>query len=78
MRRPAFMLAVGMVVGVGLGLLAGQLLHAQPETIKRTMLLKTDLAGYRGPRGRKWGWRKRSREVLQGAIITMVMNWAMC
>jgi len=48
MRRPAFMIAVGMVVGVGLGLLAGQVLHAQPETIKRTVLLKTDLAGIEG------------------------------
>ncbi len=48
MRRPTFMLVVGMVVGVGLGLLTGQLLHAQPETIKRTVLLKTDLAGIEG------------------------------
>ncbi len=48
MRRPTLMLAVGMVVGLGLGLLAGQLLHAQPEPIKRTVLLKTGLAGIDG------------------------------
>jgi hypothetical protein len=35
------MLAVTLVGGLGLGLLVGQLLHAQSAGIKRTLLLKT-------------------------------------
>jgi quercetin dioxygenase-like cupin family protein len=47
-RRTAFMLAATLVGGLGLGLLAGQLILAQSEGIKRTLLVKTDLAGIEG------------------------------
>lgn len=42
MRRTAFMFTVTLVVGIGLGLLAAQFLYAQPEGIKRTLLLRTE------------------------------------
>jgi hypothetical protein len=42
------MLAVTLVVGIGLGLLAGKLLHAQPEGITRTLLHKAALSGIKG------------------------------
>lgn len=48
MRRTACMLVGTLVLGTGLGLLTGPLLQAQPEGIKRTMLLRTDVAGIEG------------------------------
>jgi hypothetical protein len=47
-QRTGFMLAVTLVVGIGLGLLAGKLLHAQPEGITRTLLHKAALSGIKG------------------------------
>jgi quercetin dioxygenase-like cupin family protein len=48
MRCTAVMLAVTFAAGIGLGLLAGQPIHGQPEGIKRTILLTTDLSGIDG------------------------------
>jgi quercetin dioxygenase-like cupin family protein len=45
MRCTAVMLAITFAAGISLGLLASQPTHDEPEGIKRTMLLKTDLAG---------------------------------
>ena len=48
MKRTAFMLVVTLAVGITLGAIGNQILHAQSEPIKRTVLLKTDLAGMEG------------------------------
>jgi quercetin dioxygenase-like cupin family protein len=48
MKRTLFMLATALAIGIGLGLLAGPMLQAQPEGTKRTLLRKTDLAGIVG------------------------------
>jgi len=48
MKRTALMLGMALLVGMYLGVIGGQILYAQPESIKRTVLLKTDLAGMEG------------------------------
>jgi hypothetical protein len=48
MRRAALTLAVGLVVGLAVGVLGTRLLSAPSEGIKRTRLLKTDRAGIEG------------------------------
>jgi quercetin dioxygenase-like cupin family protein len=48
MKRTALMLGMTLLVGMYLGVIGGQILYAQPEPIKRTVLLKTDLAGMEG------------------------------
>ena len=48
MKRTAFVLGVTLAVGIILGAIGDQFLHAQSEPIKRTVLLKTDLAGMEG------------------------------
>jgi quercetin dioxygenase-like cupin family protein len=48
MRRTAIMLVLTLAVGLALGALGDRLLSAQQEPLKRTVLLKTDLAGIEG------------------------------
>jgi quercetin dioxygenase-like cupin family protein len=48
-KRTAFMLGLTLAVGIALGMMGTQVLNAQQkETIKRTLLLKTDLQGIEG------------------------------
>lgn len=51
MRRSAILLSLTLVVGVVLGAIGDRLLSAQQEPLKRTALLKTDLAGMQGREG---------------------------
>ncbi len=48
MKRTALMLGMTLLVGIYLGVIGNQILHAQPEPIERTVLLKTDLVGMEG------------------------------
>ncbi len=48
MKRTAVVLSVTLAAGVYLGAVGNQILHAQQKPIKRTVLLKTDLAGMEG------------------------------
>ncbi len=48
MKRTAFVIGLTLAVGMYLGAIGAQILYAQPELIKRTVLLKTDLAGMEG------------------------------
>ncbi len=48
MKRTVFVIGLTLAVGMYLGAIGNQILHAQPEPIKRTVLLKTDLAGMEG------------------------------
>ena len=51
MKRTALMLGVAIASGIYLGVIGDRLLGAQPEPVKRTVLLKTDLAGIKGKEG---------------------------
>ena len=51
MRRTAIMLGLTLAIGIALGAMGERLLSAQQEPIKRTVLLKTDLAGIEGKEG---------------------------
>jgi quercetin dioxygenase-like cupin family protein len=48
MKRTVLVIGVTLAVGIYLGAAWNQILHAQSEPIKRTVLLKTDLAGMKG------------------------------
>ena len=48
MHRTVVMLTLALVVGIAVGMLGNQVLNAQQEPIKRTVLFKTDLAGIEG------------------------------
>ena len=48
MKRTVLMLGMTLLVGIYLGVMGAGLLQAQPEPIKRTVLLKTDLADMEG------------------------------
>ena len=48
MRRTALMLALTLTVGIALGVFGSRILNAQQEPVKRTTLLKDDLAGIEG------------------------------
>ena len=48
MRRTAMVLSVTLAVGIAAGVLGDRLLSAQQSPIKRTELLKTDVAGMEG------------------------------
>jgi len=52
MKRTAFTLGLTLAVGIALGMMGTQVLNAQyaqqQESIKRTLLLKTDLQGLEG------------------------------
>ena len=48
MKRMAIMLTLALVVGIAVGVIGTQLLHAQQEPVKVTELVKTDLAGVPG------------------------------
>lgn len=51
MKRTALLLGLALTVGVALGVIGTQDLNAQQAPMKRTMLLKTDLAGIEGKEG---------------------------
>ncbi len=48
MKRTTLMLGMTLLVGIYLGVIGAQILHAQPEPIKPTVLLKTHLVGMEG------------------------------
>lgn len=48
MKRTALMLGMTLLLGIYLGVIGAQLLHAQPEPVERTVLLMTDLVGMEG------------------------------
>jgi len=54
MRRTTLLLGVTLAVGIAVGALGVQSLHAYLEPVKRTMLIKTDLAGEEGKEGGMW------------------------
>lgn len=51
MRRTALLLGLTLAVGITVGVIGDWVLNAQQEPIKRTVLLKTDLAGIEGKEG---------------------------
>ena len=51
MQRTLVMLTLAVVVGIVVGMIGNHLLIAQPEPVKRTVLLRTDLAGIEGKEG---------------------------
>ena len=48
MKRIAFLLGVALAVGIAVGVIGTQVLNAQQEPMKRTDLLKTELAAFAG------------------------------
>ena len=48
MKRTVFMLGVALAAGIAVGVIGTQVLKAQQEPVKATVLLKTDLAGIEG------------------------------
>jgi quercetin dioxygenase-like cupin family protein len=48
MHRTVIVLTLALIVGIAVGMLGNQVLNAQQEPIKRTVLCKTDLAGIEG------------------------------
>jgi quercetin dioxygenase-like cupin family protein len=48
MKRTAFVIGLTLALGMYLGAIGNQILHAQPEPIERTVLLTTDLLGMEG------------------------------
>ena len=48
MKRTAWMLILTFAAGTTAGLMANRVLSAQPEPVKRTVLLQTDLEGIQG------------------------------
>jgi quercetin dioxygenase-like cupin family protein len=48
MKRMIAMLIFTLAVGIALGMVGSQVLHAQQEPVKRTVLLKSDLEGIEG------------------------------
>ncbi len=51
MKRTELILSVSLVAGIGLGITGIRVLSAQSESVKRTVLVKTDLAGIKGKEG---------------------------
>jgi quercetin dioxygenase-like cupin family protein len=51
MRRTAVLVSVTLAIGITLGVLGDRILSAQQQPIKRTELLKTDVAGMEGKEG---------------------------
>jgi len=51
MKRRLLMLSVSLVAGIVLGMIGYQVLNAQQQAVKRTVLLKTDLEGIEGRDG---------------------------
>jgi quercetin dioxygenase-like cupin family protein len=51
MKRTVVMLTGALVVGIVVGLIGNHVLIAQQEPVKRTVLLRTDLAGIEGKDG---------------------------
>ena len=52
MNRTVLLLSVTLAVGITVGVIGTQILKAQQEPIKRTVLLKTDLPGIEGKEAR--------------------------
>jgi quercetin dioxygenase-like cupin family protein len=48
MKRTAVPIGFAFVVGIGMGMFASQVLHAQQEPVKSTVLLTKDLSGIEG------------------------------
>ena len=48
MKRTVVMLTLTLAVGIALGMVGSQVLNAQQEPVKRTVLLKSDLEGIEG------------------------------
>jgi quercetin dioxygenase-like cupin family protein len=48
MKRTVLVPTITLVLGIALGTIGSGVLHAQPEPIKRTVLLKSDLEGIEG------------------------------
>lgn len=51
MKRTGLLLTLSLAVGIAVGVIGTQALNAQQEPMKRTVLLKTDLAGVKGKEG---------------------------
>jgi hypothetical protein len=54
MRRVAIALSLTFVVGIAIGVIGNQFLNAQPQPIKRTEVLKTDMAGMERKEAHMW------------------------
>ncbi len=54
MKRTVAMLTLALGVGIGVGMIGNQVLIAQQEGIKRTVIIRTDLAGLEGKEGLMW------------------------
>ncbi|MDD5558097.1 cupin domain-containing protein [Candidatus Methylomirabilis sp.] len=48
MKRTGLLLSLTLIVGIALGVIGTQVLNAQQAPMKRTVLIKTDLAGIEG------------------------------
>ncbi|MDE2179944.1 MAG: cupin domain-containing protein [candidate division NC10 bacterium] len=51
MKRTGLLLSLTLTVGIALGVIGTQVLNAQQEPMKRTVLLKTPLTGIEGKEG---------------------------
>lgn len=54
MRRTILTLSLTLTVGIAMGVAATHVLSAQGEGVRRTEILKTDLAGLEGKEGHMW------------------------
>jgi quercetin dioxygenase-like cupin family protein len=51
MKRPVIILALTLAIGIAVGMIGDRFLNAQQQAVKRTELLRTDLAGMEGKEG---------------------------
>src|ERR1700694_2532515 len=54
MRRTILSLSLTLILGIAFGVSATRVLSAQGEGVRRTEILKTDLAGLEGKEGHMW------------------------
>ena len=54
MRRTILALSLTLALGIAMGVAATRVLNAQGEGVRRTEILRTDLAGLEGKEGHMW------------------------
>ena len=54
MKRTILTLSLTLTLGIAIGITANRVLSAQGESVRRTEILKTDLAGLEGKEGHMW------------------------
>lgn len=74
MKRTGLLLTLALTVGIALGVIGTQALNAQQAPMKRTVLIKTDLAGIEGKEA-VLAWWSLHLERLSSPTITLEKSW---